>query len=151
MTRQQGARHSGMEFETGVLFEETDCLLRSEGPLALMGTGHYRPTDTFVTYSACHYKAWLHKGQIRILVTLHFDNHVMNYDPLQLFGQHLVKLRKERGLSQERLALESGLARSYIGGIERGQRNIALINICVLANTLGVAPAEMLNFSVEKI
>jgi len=79
-------------------------------------------------------------------MTLHFDNHVMKYDPLQLFGQHLTKLRKERGLSQERLALESGLARCYVGGIERGQRNVALINICVLADTLGVAPAEMLDF-----
>jgi transcriptional regulator with XRE-family HTH domain len=83
-------------------------------------------------------------------VTLHFNNYVMEYDPLQLFGQHLTKLRKERGLSQERLALESGLARSYVGGIERGQRNVALINICVLADTLGVAPAEMLDFFVQE-
>lgn len=79
-------------------------------------------------------------------MTLLFDKCVMKYDPLQLFGQHLVKLRKDRGLSQERLALQSGLARSYVGGIERGQRNIALVNICVLADTLGVAPAEMLDF-----
>jgi transcriptional regulator with XRE-family HTH domain len=70
----------------------------------------------------------------------------MNYDPLKLFGQHLVKLRKAHGWSQERLALESGLARSYVGGIERGKRNIALVNICTLAETLGVEPSEMLNF-----
>lgn len=70
----------------------------------------------------------------------------MTYDPLRLFGEHLVSLRKSRGWSQEKLALESGLARSYIGGIERGQRNLALINICILANTLGVPPSEMLNF-----
>jgi transcriptional regulator with XRE-family HTH domain len=69
----------------------------------------------------------------------------MNYDPLELFGQHLIELRKAKGWSQERLALESGLARSYIGGIERGQRNLALINICVLSETLGVTPSEMLN------
>jgi hypothetical protein len=37
----------------------------------------------------------------------------------------------------------------HVGGIERGQRNIALIDICVLANTLGVAPAEMLNFPAD--
>lgn len=71
----------------------------------------------------------------------------MDYDPLKLFGQHLIELRKAHGWSQERLALESGLARSYLGGIERGKRNIALVNICVLADTLGVAPAEMLNFN----
>lgn len=74
----------------------------------------------------------------------------MNYDPLRLFGQHLATLRKTRGWSQERLALESGLARSYVGGIERGQRNVALINICILADTLGVAPSEMLNFLNSK-
>lgn len=71
----------------------------------------------------------------------------MKYDPLQVFGQHLIKLRKAHGWSQEKLALESGLARSYISGIERGQRNIALLNICTLAETLGVQPKEMLNFS----
>jgi transcriptional regulator with XRE-family HTH domain len=70
----------------------------------------------------------------------------MEYNPLQLFGLHLIELRKMHGWSQERLALESGLARSYVGGIERGQRNIALINICILAKTLGVSPSEMLNF-----
>lgn len=70
----------------------------------------------------------------------------MKYDPLKLFGIRLVELRKKRGWSQERLALESGLARSYVGGIERGQRNIALINICILAETLEVAPSEMLTF-----
>jgi transcriptional regulator with XRE-family HTH domain len=70
----------------------------------------------------------------------------MTYHPLVLFGQHLIELRKAHGWSQERLALESGLARSYIGGIERGQRNLALINICILADTLEVSPSEMLNF-----
>jgi transcriptional regulator with XRE-family HTH domain len=70
----------------------------------------------------------------------------MDYHALELFGQHLIELRKRHGWSQERLALESGLARSYIGGIERGQRNLALINICILAETLDVPPAEMLNF-----
>lgn len=81
-----------------------------------------------------------------MFMTLRLFNYVMKYDLLKLFGQRLVKLRKERGLSQERLALESGLARSYIGGIERGQRNIALVNICVLAEKLDVAPSAMRDF-----
>lgn len=75
----------------------------------------------------------------------------MDYDPLELFGKRLVELRKARGWSQEKLALESGLARSYVGGIERGQRNIALYNICVLAATLNVAPSDMLVFEVEPV
>lgn len=70
----------------------------------------------------------------------------MDYDPLKCFGRRLVELRRERGWSQERLALESGLARSYLGGVERGQRNIALYNICVLAEALRVAPGAMLTF-----
>jgi transcriptional regulator with XRE-family HTH domain len=63
------------------------------------------------------------------------------------FGKKLARLRKVRGWSQEQLALESGLARSYLGGVERGQRNIALLNICRLAETLGVPPSELLNFT----
>jgi len=67
-------------------------------------------------------------------------------DPKVLFGMRLVKLRKEQGWSQEQLALESGLARSYLGGVERGQRNIALLNICRLAEALDVPPSELLKF-----
>jgi len=63
-----------------------------------------------------------------------------------LFGLSLAKLRKEVGLSQEQLALESGLARSYLGGVERGQRNIALVNICKLADALNLDPSELLKF-----
>lgn len=67
-------------------------------------------------------------------------------DPRLLLGARLVKLRKERGWSQEQLALESGIARSYLGGVERGQRNIALVNICKLAEALKVEPSELLKF-----
>jgi transcriptional regulator with XRE-family HTH domain len=70
----------------------------------------------------------------------------MTADSLKLFGKRLVQLRKERGLSQEELAWESELARSYISGIERGLRNISLLNICKLADTLGVQPSELLKF-----
>lgn len=70
-------------------------------------------------------------------------------DPLKQFGQRLTFLRKQRGWSQEKLALESGLARSYLSGIERGLRNVALVNICTLADTIGVPPCEMLKFSEE--
>lgn len=65
---------------------------------------------------------------------------------LRLFGRHLAWLRKRRGWSQETLSLESGLARSYLSGIERGVRNVALVNICALADTLGVSPQELMAF-----
>lgn len=67
-------------------------------------------------------------------------------DPLSRFGGHVADLRKQRGWSQERLALESGLARSYLGGVERGKRNIALLNILRLASALECHPSELLAF-----
>jgi len=73
----------------------------------------------------------------------------MTTNPLRLFGRHLATLRKLRGWSQETLALESGLARSYLSGIERGVRNVALANICALADTLSLPPQEMLAFGDE--
>jgi len=66
-------------------------------------------------------------------------------DPRVAFGRQLAVLRKQAGLSQEALALESGLARSYLGGVERGQRNIALLNICRLAKALAVRPSLLLD------
>ncbi len=71
----------------------------------------------------------------------------MSDDPRGLFGRRLAELRRAKGWSQEKLALESGLARSYLGGVERGQRNIALVNICKLAETLEVSPPELMEFS----
>ncbi len=63
---------------------------------------------------------------------------------LQKFGQRLTEIRKARGWSQEKLALESGLARSYLGGVERGQRNIAVLNVLKLARTLECEPGDLL-------
>ncbi len=60
------------------------------------------------------------------------------------FGKRLRELRLARGLSQEELALRCNLDRSYIGQVERGERNISLINIYKVASGLGVAPHETL-------
>ncbi len=60
------------------------------------------------------------------------------------FGSRIRQLRRQRGLSQEALALTCGLDRSYMGGVERGERNASLINICKIAAALQVAPAELL-------
>ncbi len=65
-------------------------------------------------------------------------------DPRVEFGRHVASLRRAQGMSQEALALESGLARSYLGGVERGQRNISLVNICRLAVALQVRPSALL-------
>ena len=71
-------------------------------------------------------------------------------DPRILFGLRLAEIRKTKGLSQENLALTSGLARSYLGGVERGQRNIALLNIYRLAQALNVSPAALLEMPTKQ-
>lgn len=60
-----------------------------------------------------------------------------------LFGQRLRQLRKARGLSQEDFAQKAGIDRSYMGGVERGERNLSLENICLIADALGVEPAQL--------
>jgi transcriptional regulator with XRE-family HTH domain len=59
------------------------------------------------------------------------------------FGQRVRELRKEQGLSQEALALICELDRTYIGGVERGERNVSLLNIHRIALALKVAVSEL--------
>jgi transcriptional regulator with XRE-family HTH domain len=59
------------------------------------------------------------------------------------FGERLRELRKDKGFSQEALALACDLDRTYIGGVERGERNISLINIYKIAKALGVDAKEL--------
>ena len=59
------------------------------------------------------------------------------------FGSRLRQLRDERGYSQEELAERAGLHRNYIGGVERGERNIALENIVKLAKALSIRPGDL--------
>ncbi len=63
-----------------------------------------------------------------------------------LFGRRVRQLRVERGVSQEAFAHRVRIDRSYYGSIERGERNVSLENICLIAGGLGVPPAELLRF-----
>ena len=59
------------------------------------------------------------------------------------FGERVRKIRKRKGLSQEALAFSSKLDRTYIGGVERGERNISLVNIYRIAEALEVNLREL--------
>ena len=60
------------------------------------------------------------------------------------FGNRVRELRKAKGLSQEAFASLCGLDRTYISGIERGVRNISLINLFVLAKALQISVSELM-------
>jgi transcriptional regulator with XRE-family HTH domain len=64
-------------------------------------------------------------------------------NPLLIFGDTVRQIRRQKGLSQEDLAELSGLHRTYVGGIERGERNIGLVNVLRLAAALDALPGEL--------
>lgn len=71
------------------------------------------------------------------------QNHFMLAPELVQLGRNIKRLRQECGLSQEKLAELSELHRTYVGGVERGERNISLINLTRLARTLGVSLSQL--------
>ena len=61
----------------------------------------------------------------------------------EAFGQNLRAIRKSKGFSQERLAHEAGVDRSYLGKVERGEVNITIEKIYLLAERLQCAPRDL--------
>lgn len=62
-----------------------------------------------------------------------------------VLARNLRKLRAKRSLSQEALADLAGVHRNYLGGIERGERNVGIDNLEKLARALGVSIAELVS------
>jgi transcriptional regulator with XRE-family HTH domain len=62
----------------------------------------------------------------------------------QIIGNNIRTRRKEKGLSQEELAEKAALHRTYIGSVERGERNISVENIVSIARALHILPKELL-------
>ncbi|MEN6489534.1 MAG: helix-turn-helix transcriptional regulator [Smithella sp.] len=84
-------------------------------------------------------------GCRRIVITRNTSLLTMSRHPdLLKFGERVRQLRQVRGVSQEKLAELAELHRTYIGGIERGERNVALLNILKIAKALNVSPCELL-------
>jgi transcriptional regulator with XRE-family HTH domain len=68
----------------------------------------------------------------------------MSKDPLLVaLGAKIRTVRQAKGFSQEAFAAEAGLGRSYYGGIERGERNVAALNLVQIAKILGVEVGEL--------
>jgi transcriptional regulator with XRE-family HTH domain len=65
-------------------------------------------------------------------------------DVQQRLGKRVREKRNELGLSQEAFADKCKLDRTYISGIERGKRNVSLVNIEVIAKSLGISIAELM-------
>ena len=66
-------------------------------------------------------------------------------EALTKFGNNVRALRKERGFSQEELAHRAGLHRTYVGMIERAEKNISLMNIERIATALEVQISDLLH------
>ena len=69
--------------------------------------------------------------------------------PFEKFGAAVRNRREELGFSQEVLAEHAGMHRTYIGGIERGERNVSLRNILKLCEALNIKPSELLTILDE--
>jgi transcriptional regulator with XRE-family HTH domain len=70
--------------------------------------------------------------------TTEFDSY------LKAIGRTIRELRKELGFSQEELAHRSSIDRSHMGKIERGERNVSVVNVIRISKALHCAPSELL-------
>ena len=75
----------------------------------------------------------------------------MPQDPNNNLARNLRALRLACGWSQEKMAEECGLHRTYVGAIERGERNVTLQTLNSLAKALGVSAAELITDTHRKI
>jgi len=72
---------------------------------------------------------------------------MMREEQLTAFGRKVRAIRKEKGLSQEALAALADIDRSYMGHIERGEKNITLTKIYQISDALGVSACELFSES----
>lgn len=73
------------------------------------------------------------------------SNPIMKDEILVRFGNKVKEIRKSKGISQEKLAEQSGVDRSYMGRIERGEKNISLTKVYQISNALTIAPSLLLD------
>ncbi len=73
-----------------------------------------------------------------------FHIRTVQNDILKVFGKRIKDLRQDKNWSQEELANQTGFHRTYIGMIERGERNLSLRNIEIFANVFQMSMSELL-------
>ena len=101
-------------------------------------TNHAPDLSTMSTQSLpCRYaivthRAWPDSGSVHSIFSF-WARKRWKKGPRVLFGRRLAQVRKQKGLVARKLALESGIARSYLGGVERAVEHCTTINICKLA------------------
>ncbi len=79
-----------------------------------------------------------------IVQQINFINKNMNKKLAALLGKRIAKIRKSKGLTQDKLALLAEIDRSYVGRIERGEVNITIEKLYEIAETLGCDAKELL-------
>lgn len=72
-------------------------------------------------------------------------------DARKRVGQNVKKYRKIKGISQEELAFEAGLHRTYLSGVERGVRNPTVVILAKIAKALGVSSGALLEERATKV
>jgi transcriptional regulator with XRE-family HTH domain len=73
-----------------------------------------------------------------------------NKQVINAFGLRIKSLRTQRNISQEKLSFLTGFHRTYIGMVERGERNISLSNISVFAKVFEMTLSELFNFEIRE-
>ena len=85
-----------------------------------------------------------------MLIVLPFGAEPLKNPRVVEFGRNIRRIRKERQLSQEGLAAVAGIDRGYMGHVERGEKNITIVNVFRIADALGVKPGELFEEGSEK-
>ena len=84
-----------------------------------------------------YYSLWYYSRQKNIFAKLKKNNYLIE------LGNKIREARKAKGLSQEQLALQAEVDRSYVGGIERGERNVSFLTLVKIATCLGCDIAKL--------
>ncbi len=85
-----------------------------------------------------------------MIIDLSFVINVKDKEFLKAFGIHLKKLREAKGISQESLSYDAGMAQNQVGLIENGKINTSISTLYALSKALEVSYKELLNFELKK-